>query len=465
MHIRLRNFSGIAPLLGTHNLPDNMAQVAINARLRGGELQAWDNRLKVIALEQAGVLRTIYKFSSTIWFAWDASVDVVKGPVSGDTTNRTYFTGTTGGPRVTNETLAVAGAGGYPRTSYKLGVPAPTTAPTVTPGAGGSGDNRYTAWKYSFVNGFGEEGPFSPATDPTDCMSGQTMTLSSFESSPDADYNLTAIRIYRVLSGEDGADYQYVDEIDIDTASYDDSTEDIDLGEIQVTADFLPPDDNLIGLISLPNGVFGGFVGKDLYFSEPYYVYAWPTDYNLTLPFPIVALGYVGQTIVVATEAYPYILVGQDPATYSQTKLTDPAPCSSKRSLVYGNSGVMWATPDGIYRTTGGDGEIITRTIIDKYDWQENFYPSTIRGHIYGNKYLGFFESGSEGGYPTGGGFVLDYMKNPPELTMLDFFYSASTVDVESGKLYAVGRIEPEALLDDEGEALLDDAGEELLDG
>lgn len=66
------------------------------------------------------------------WFHWTADVDAVRGPVPGDTTERTYYTGD-GVPKMTYSPIAVSGGGtGYPTNSYDLGIPQPTTAPVVS---------------------------------------------------------------------------------------------------------------------------------------------------------------------------------------------------------------------------------------------------------------------------------------------------------------------------------------------
>lgn len=443
MKITLKSFGGIAPKMSEHILPDNMAQVAENVRLMGGELQAWDNSVVGSALVNTGVIRTIYLFNGLYWFEFEADVDVVPGPVSGDTTSRTYYTGVAGGPRVTNTTLATGGASGaYPRDSYLLGIPAPTNAPTATPGSGGSGDSRYVAYVYTYVSGWGEEGPPSEASTPVLAMDGQTVALTNLATGPVGDYNITTKRVYRVLSGEESADYRYVMDVAIASTSADDTTEDLDLGDAISTTTFEPPSANMVGLTALPNGVFAGYYGKDIFFSEPFYPYAWPSDYSLTLPYTIMGIGFVGQNIVVATTSHPYVLTGTDPASYSQTKMADIAPCVSKRSVVSGDFGVAWATPDGLYVTDGASGRLITKDILDSATWYSAYHPTSMTGKVYQGKYWGFYETGVVGGYPVGGAVVIDLMKNPPEMTTYDTYYPAVYIYPSTDVMYFVTRDE-----------------------
>lgn len=65
------------------------------------------------------------------WFHWLTDVDVVRSPIAGDTTERTYFTGD-GAPKMTDSSLATTGGGtDYPTNALNLGIPAPAAAITA----------------------------------------------------------------------------------------------------------------------------------------------------------------------------------------------------------------------------------------------------------------------------------------------------------------------------------------------
>jgi len=112
-------------------LNDYMAQTATNCKLINGDLDNWNVPLTVNTPTKAGTKKSIYLFGGTYWFHWTQDVDVVRGPVAGDTTERTYFTGAGGVPQMTYSPLATTGGTNYPMASYDLGVPAPTAAPTL----------------------------------------------------------------------------------------------------------------------------------------------------------------------------------------------------------------------------------------------------------------------------------------------------------------------------------------------
>jgi hypothetical protein len=154
----ITSFRGEAPRVTPRALPDNAAQDATNAKLLTGDLCAWRQFATTLGLANPGTVQTIFLLNGA-WLSWEADVDVARGTVSGDTTFRTYLTapGFYSEPRFTNYALATTGAMPYPVTTRPLGVPAPTTAPTATPGVGStptidvtdSGDQLTSTWAVS----------------------------------------------------------------------------------------------------------------------------------------------------------------------------------------------------------------------------------------------------------------------------------------------------------------------------
>ena len=70
-------------------------------------------------------------FENGYWFHWGTDVDAVKGPIAGDTVERTYFTGDGSYPKFTKSPNAVTGGTDYPMADFRLGIPAPATAPSA----------------------------------------------------------------------------------------------------------------------------------------------------------------------------------------------------------------------------------------------------------------------------------------------------------------------------------------------
>jgi len=134
MKLDIETFRGEAPRITPRNLPDTSAQAAVNARMQTGDLEPWKQFLSTKVLA-AGPAKTIYLLNDK-WLSWTQQVDVARGLIAGDTSYLTFLTCpalyTT--PRFTTYALATTGAEPYPVATRPLGVPAPVSAPGVTPG-------------------------------------------------------------------------------------------------------------------------------------------------------------------------------------------------------------------------------------------------------------------------------------------------------------------------------------------
>lgn len=134
--VKLQKFLGEAPKLATEHLPETAAAYAYNTKFYSGDLLPYNQSTLVQALSKVGEAKAIYPMSDGAggfkWLHWTTDVDVAVSTGLNDTTQRIYYTGD-GAPKVTNYSLATTGAGtDYPITSYTLGLPAPTTAATVS---------------------------------------------------------------------------------------------------------------------------------------------------------------------------------------------------------------------------------------------------------------------------------------------------------------------------------------------
>ena len=108
--IGISNFIGEIPKASTRLLPENAAQIATNCKLWSRELRPWRDFSKVDGPTKTGPIKTIYPLSdaSTYWMHWAQDVNVARGPIAGDTTKRSYYTGTDA-PRVTDKALVATG--------------------------------------------------------------------------------------------------------------------------------------------------------------------------------------------------------------------------------------------------------------------------------------------------------------------------------------------------------------------
>jgi hypothetical protein len=434
--ISLANFAGVAPKLAPFMLQPNQAQVSSNTRLWTGALEA----LPAKATTKTGVsalTQTIYRFGqdtpgdTNYWFTWNNKVHAIKGPIAGDTTERTYFSGD-GYPKVTDNSIALASAP-YPSAAYRLGVPAPGIAPfTVVNGVGDTTETLETrAYVYTYVTHWGEEGQPSDPTLVDMYPNSQTVTLT-FGTVPTGAYNLGSIRVYRTAVGTAGTNYYFVGEVPVANTTYIDSVLGTDLGEPIPSLMWTMPPEDLQGLIALPNGFLAGFTGRDIYFSEAYYLHAWPLEYSQSVDYPIVGLGQFGQSLVVLTTGSPYMLTGSDPASMTLQKLDFEQACLSARSICRLGPGVVYASPDGLCYI-GPDGmNNLTADFFTRKEWQ-TLNPSSIVAEQHDNRYYAFFDDGT-----NKGGFILDPKSNGSPFVFTDQYFDGLYNDLRNDALYGV---------------------------
>lgn len=406
MLLRITNFSGIAPQIDKHLLATNMAQTAINCRLTGGVLGAFRDTRSIAVDPQAGHARSIYRFGqnepdeSLFWLTFNRDTDVAKGQIAADLNERTFFADGVK-PKKTNYTMAVGGSGAsYPHSVWDTAIPAPTAAPIVSMSGGagtGTAETRY--YIYTYVTSWSEESIPSPVSASVNVKSGETVRISAMTAPIVGNYDVQFIRIYRTATGKTATDFQFVAEIPVATHIYDDSTLQEDLGEVCPAIEYDAPPDTLSGLVNLPNGIMAGFSGSDVFFSEPFLPFTFPSKYSLTLDYPVVGLGVSGSTLVAVTKGNPVVVTGIDPSAMSSEKLFLQQSCVSKRSIVNMGNGVMYASPDGLVMVSESGPYIVTSDSYSVREWAA-LHPETITACQYNSQYYAFFSGG--------GGLIVD---------------------------------------------------------
>lgn len=322
--------------------------------------------------------------------------------------------------------------------TYELGV---TSSATTSVATSGTQSGVHTAYKnsglesrvyiYTYVSTFGsvqEESAPSPASSIVNVYTGDSVTVGGFATAPTTGYNITSRRIYRSVSGATADSYQFVAEIPIATTSYTDTKTAAQLGENISTIGWAEPPTDLKGLIVLPTGALAGFSGNTVYFSEPYYPHAWPTAYALTVPHKIVGLGIYATSVVVMTERYPYIISGGIPGVMSVERIPTLEPCVAKSSIVSGEMGVMYASPNGLIAIGPSERGCITNNLFRRDEWQA-IYPALIKAALYDGKYVALYTSSA---YES-------FLLSPDDKPALSKFYpqgNAVHVDSKTGTLF-----------------------------
>jgi len=437
LNIKQNMWSGERPASAIHLLGPGEAQTAQNCKLDKGDLRPWKQYKSIKSVYGLGTPRTLYlhrRDKTDHWIAENVEYDFARSPVAGETHNRLYYTGGSE-PRVIADDLFTKGDLDFDNDYYKLGVPAPAVAPTIDSGYTSNG--TYRAYVYSYVVRLGvdnlEEGPPSDIVAITDYGSGN-VTLSGFIEPPSG-RQIGAIRVYRTNASTSGiADFQFVGSFltgsfAFATGTFVDSVAEADLGtDGPQPASYVPPPTGLKGLIALVNGSFAGFVGNEVYISEPNLPHAWPYEYPVDSI--VIGLGWFGSTCVVLTDSHVYFLLGSPEAMEVQ-KLDGFYPCVSKRGIISDvgrEGGVLFPSEDG-WAITNQNGVKINSTpdLIDPTTWREDFHPNTTKAYFYEGKIFGFTATKS---------YVVDFRNG--KFTTLNIYPDAGHRARETGTFYII---------------------------
>ena len=319
--------------------------------------------------------------------------------------------------------------------------------PTVTiSGGGGSGATAKAyfttaetrVYAYTFVSEFGaieEESAPSPASATIDISDGQQVLLSGFSAPPQANYNITKIRIYRSVTGSASTQFQFVDEVAAPITSYTDSKKAADLGETLGTTEWTAPPSDLRGLCLLPNGFTAGFSKDTVYFSPINAFHAYPENWSISVGANIVGIGVFGQSIAVMTEGYPYIITGTTPEAMTAEKIPVLEPCVAKRSIASDGAGVMYASPNGVCVLGPGVSGLSTGNLMLRDNFQK-FNPSSFTSAVFDGKYFGFYTDSDE--FVPDGGMILDRILAATPLSITTISADACFIDPDTAKLTLV---------------------------
>lgn len=416
----IQKFGGLVPRLSARLLAAGSATVALMVRLWYGELRPF-RQLQPVTLPPGqglptdGLVRTIYKLADK-WLAWVQDVDVVSGFTTLAAAGHIYFTGD-GAPKQSAYSFLVGGPSTPdPSTVFPLGVVGPTVAPTVSIVGVGTGDPIVRSYVYTFYTRFNEESVPSPPSALISVETGQSVDLSGFEI-PIPPTTVERIRIYRTVGGE----YLFVTEFY--TAAYsppvNDALLDTDLAEPLISQHFYPPPADLRGLIGLACGSLAAFHGNKVMFSEPYQPGAWPPEYEKVFDYNVVALGTFGQTCIVATSGYTYLVSGSDPRSFSVARVPDPYPCISKKSMASVDNGCLYASDSGLIFIGNANSNstgvyVLTRQLMTREDWSR--YALGIIGAFFDGRYYGFYLKHTGTPFDPGAGFVYDFSNHAEAL-------------------------------------------------
>ena len=461
-YFKNRTFKGIAPAVSPRLLNEEYGQEAENIGFTSGtitpsKVDSADSTFSTSSRQSVFIYRhrTATGSSATTprQLEWDE--DYVKAVHSllatdDDEYQRVYWTGSgtsgagTNYPKMASQSVAIGATASYPSASYRLGIPAPSAAPTTsksgTPTATQEPDS--VSYVYTYVSAYGEEGPPSAASTPIEKTDGETvaLTLAAF---PTGSYNLTKMRIYRSNTGSTSTSFQFCGEITSGT-SFSDTVTSTGLGEVLPSTTWVgPPDDDtskypygpLENLINVGNGVLAGHSGNRLCFSEPYLPHAWPVQYRLTIDGTIVGLSATANGVVVLTESVPFFVSGVDPSAMTAMQVDVMQSCVNKHSIVDMGEYVLYASPDGLVAITGTTGQVVTNGLVTAGQWNSDFKPELIKAFLHEGTYVAYWKDGSDYG-----GWVYNPKAEDNIISKISLSSEVrgGTTDIGSGNVYLI---------------------------
>lgn len=424
--IKLAAFTGESPRTTPRLLPDTGAQVAQSVRLEDGELAPYRKPYLVADLAGAasGQVKTIHRHMDE-WLWWDKVVHAVPGPVAQD---RLYYTGD-GAPK-----MKVGG------TTYDLALTAPAVA--LTCARVGTLDPATSATRlyvYTRVTQFGEESEPSPISADVVVSPGNTVTLSGFVAAP-AGRGFTKQRIYRSQTGTaGGANLYFIAERNDSAANFTDNIAVDSFNEALPSLDWTPPPADLKGLVAMPNGIMAGYVGKDLYFCEPYRPHAWPVKYAQATNFDITGLAVSGSTLIVGTTGMPYLVGGTSPDTMVMEKIELSMPCLNAQGMVDMGYAVLYPSNDGLVQVAGGTPNLISGSLLTRDQWLKMDPATMVCGQFYGRFYASYHYEDKDDNIQQGT-LIFDITGQQPFLIRSQHRADAMFYDVTDSRLYmAIG--------------------------
>lgn len=436
----LVGFLGANPKKHPRFLDTGYGVQSMNQKPEGrGDLRPWREPLAISTPSIGAARQTIYRMgrdaptASSFWLAWSQVVHIARGFDASDPTERTFFTGAPGGPKWTDNIMALSAAP-YPNTVRDLAVPQPTIGPgvaLVTDGA--SGDAMAQYYVFTWVNDIGWESAPSPPTLGPAAKTGAVLNLTASESVPAGNYGVNRIRWYRTqrVAGTDEAEFLFLREYAIDASGMQDDAR--ELGAVLASETWLTLPTDAIWLTNCWNSFAAALVGKAVQFCEPGYIYAWPIEYEYVLAAKPLAAAAFAQRLLVFTESGAEVFTGQAPGAMDQ-KPMNLAIIVSQRSLVTGELFCIWAAKTGLwYYGTDGYRNLVAGSMTER-QWQE-LNPSSIIGAYLALSdrvlYVGFYNNGAKRG------FVVD-LSNPDGIYFLDKGYDGAYWDPLLGALFVL---------------------------
>ncbi|HEJ7283138.1 TPA: hypothetical protein SMF87_004590 [Serratia marcescens] len=417
--IRIAGFSGEIPRLIPRLLNDNYAQVAQNTKLENGALTPI--RRGRFVHQMPFDCKTIYK-NGDEWLGWEKFVRVVPAPIA---ENRLYVTGD-GKPKIIANGVTYDLAVQFPANKLTIslvsGTPDPELSSTVL----------YT---YTWVTSLDEESEPAPLSNELLWSPGLDVRLTGF-TAPPVGRGINRMRIYRSQTSATGVTTLFfIKEREATAADFVDVVADNPINEPIRSTDYNAPPDDLQGLTALPNGMMAGFVGKKLYFCEPYIPHAWPEKYILTCDYEIVGLGVFGSAVAIMTTGNPYVASGTLPENMTMERLRVNLPCLTAQSIVDLGYSVAYASTEGLVTISQSGAVVASKELMTTDQWKQMGPESFVSGQ-YSGRYMVSYSFMDSGSVERRGTLIFDLTGSQPFLSRAADDADAMFFEIGTGVLY-----------------------------
>ena len=436
----IEGFKGIAPLIDPKRLNPDMAQIAKDCLLESTSLDAFPGPVDTGANVAAGT-KSMYPTTAG-WIESTRDMSFAKTHIANDVYKRIVYT---------DHENPGANAS-YPRVKeldggeYRLGIPAPASAPVVTAVTAPDDSNGYDAetiyYVATYVDRYGAEGPPSAPSVQYERKIDTNVTVTLPPALTGA-YNVglgSLIRLYRSNAGTNSTAFQFAKEFAMTAGgtSVTDDTTNGQLAEVIPSVDWIGPADDDTSLypngameqvVSMANGILAGFSFKTLMFTDPFLYHAWPASYRITLDEEIVGIASIAAGLVVTTKDKPYLVTGVNPSAFAVIEIDVKQACVSKKSLVDMGQYAIYASPDGLVLVDGTTAQLITKDYFSREDWQVYWSPANLVSFLWENKYVGFNTALNKG-------FIFSIQDGSSAFVELSEYYDAGHYDSEDDTLY-----------------------------
>lgn len=398
--LRLPTFAGMIPSIDPHILSASNAAESVNTWLYSGALDGIPEEIPIHTMvNPAAVLAYRIPLNmddptdllNSFWMEFDSpNVSFIRTPVSGDTHRRHYWAQPGLPPRYNTMQRMLNGD-----PAFLLGLPEPeAVGVSVTGGSSTTLVSR--AYIATYVTAYGEEGPASAPTLVNGKLDSTfNLTIPAVNAADmGTNRNIAKINVYRtIVSAAGTATYYLVTSVNASTSTqaYADSAPDLQIASAPILESIMwtqPP--QLEGMVVMPNGIVAGWIGNELWFSEPYRPHAWPAPYSLSIEDEIVGMAVIGQTLVVCTTGAPMTASGVNPANITTSKMASIEPCMSRGSIVPTEMGVFYTSPNGLILVQPGLAQNVTKDVITIDHWRELANKAKVRAARLGSAYFAY---------------------------------------------------------------------------